>query len=446
MARPRPNLLLPTAALIAAFVAAPADAGRASAPPPSAGQRAILAGSVSEAGLSSALLTPEAWHPFPRAAEREAWRKIPAAVRDGTIASARGFAGTEWPAAKATVFLDFVRDGNRSRFEAVSFARRTRLATLVLAECFQGEGAFLDDIADGIWTICEETFWGVPAHVGAQKRGSGLPDVREPIVDLFAAETGMLLAWTDYLLAEKLDTVSPLLRDRIRVETKRRILDPCLERDDFWWMGFGGRVVNNWNPWICANWLAATLLLEDDPDRRVRSVRKILLCLDRFLDPYPEDGGCDEGPGYWDRAGASLFDALELLRGATGGAVDVFDRPLIREIGLYIARAYIAGRWYISFADASAILSPSAALIYRYGRAVRDETLRGFGALLARRQELGRGQMRGSFGGLGRILPALFSLDEIASAPPREPLPRDVWLPGLQVMAARSRQGSTAGL
>ncbi len=414
-------------------------------PQAASGARNILTGAWTAEKVRAALLPPGSWHPYPKASEREAWLGLPQAIRTGYIEAADKLRGGEWPTPKASIFLDYVRDGNRSRFEEISFARRSRLALFVLAECSQGRGRFLDDIADGIWTICEESFWGVPAHVGAQKRGSGLPDTTEPVVDLFAAETGMLLAWTDYLLADRLDAVSPLLRERIRIETRRRILDPCLERNDFWWMGFGGRIVNNWNPWICSNWLAAALLLEDDADRRARSVHKAMRCLDNFLNPYPDDGGCDEGPGYWDRAGASLFDALETLAGATGGVIDVFDRPLIRRIGLYIARAYIADRWYINFADASAVLSPSASLIYRYGRAVKDEVLAGFGAFLAPRQGLGKAEVRGSFGWLGRVLPALFGLEEIAAAPPREPLLRDAWMPGLQVMAARSEKGSAKG-
>ena len=43
------------------------------------------------------------------------------------------------------------------------------------------------------------------------------------------------------------------------------------------------------------------------------AVHKILRSLDNFIDPYHDDGGCDEGPGYWSRAGGSLFDCLELL-------------------------------------------------------------------------------------------------------------------------------------
>src|SRR5437879_1125934 len=120
-----------------------------------------------------------------------------------------------------------------------------------------------------------------------QRAGNGLPDVTEPIVDLFAAETGALLAWTDYLLADRLDKVSPLLRKRMRAEVDRRLLTPALQRDDFWWMGFGERKdVNNWNPWINSNWLAAVLLLEADPQHRAMSVYTIMRSLDNFINVY----------------------------------------------------------------------------------------------------------------------------------------------------------------
>ena len=81
----------------------------------------------------------------------------------------------------------------------------------MVAEVFENKGRFLDDIANGIWAICEESYWGVPAHLGMQRKGTGLPDVTEPTVDLFSAETGSLLAWTVYLLGDRLDKVSPLL-------------------------------------------------------------------------------------------------------------------------------------------------------------------------------------------------------------------------------------------
>ncbi len=78
-------------------------------------------------------------------------------------------------------------------------------------------------------------------------------------------------------------------------------------------MGLSGETVNNWNPWICSNWLVSALLMERDALRLRSAAYKILQCLDNFLNGYAEDGGCDEGPSYWGRAGASLFDCLDLL-------------------------------------------------------------------------------------------------------------------------------------
>lgn len=418
-------------------------------PSPSKGmpdEKDLLTGMCNLERLREIILSAQEWHPFPRASERGPWLNLPSRVRDAHIEKAEEHLGCDWITPKASIFMEYVRNGNRSNYQEVSFGRRTKLAELVLGECMEGEGRFLDDIMNGIWTICEETYWGVPAHVGAQKRGSGLPDVTEPTVDLFAAETAMLLAWTDYLVGEQLDPISPLIRERIRYEVDRRIISVNLERDDFWWMGFDGRIVNNWNPWICSNWLTTVLILENDAGRRTRSIHKILQCLDNFLNPYPRDGGCDEGPGYWDRAGGSLYDCLELLYSASGGQIDFFDRPLIKEIGRYIIRAYIGYPYFINFADAAARVHASASLIFRFGKSIGDRSMMGFGAFLAGKQQLGEDHIPGSFGSLGRVLPAMFTLDELLETVPEESLVRDFWLPELQVMAARSEAGSTEGL
>ena len=402
-----------------------------------------LSGTYSPAILKTVILPADGWAPFPKSGDD--WQSVPKDIRQAHILEAEALSGCDWVTPKASIFLDYVRDGNRSRYQAISFRRRTKLATLVLGECLEGKGRFLDDILNGVWTICEETYWGVPAHVGAQKRGSGLPDVTEPTVDLFAAETGMLLAWTDYLVGEGLDGISPLIRERISTEVKRRILDVCLERDDFWWMGFGGRTVNNWNPWICSNWLAAVLLLEKDPGQRTTSIHKILRCLDNFLNPYPADGGCDEGPSYWTRAGGSLFDCLELLHSASEGKIDIFDDPLIQNMGRFIYKAHIDGDWFINFADAPARMRPDPSLVFRYGKAISDSNMSAFGAWQAGKMDWSGQAVKGSFGVLGRVLPTLFSLGDLLGAGGQAPQLRDFWLPELQVMGARSKDGKADG-
>lgn len=401
--------------------------------------------------LSSHLQSQEQFHPLPNIGERDAWEGLSATVRRAHIGRAEELLGYAWPELPATLFLEYARIGNRSNYEARHFARRNTLATLVLAECMEAQGRFLDDIVNGIWAICEESSWCIPAHSRRQKAGNTLPDTTEPIVDLFAAETSALLAWLVYLLGDRLDTVSPMVLPRIEREIRSRILEPALARDDFQWMGFidEGRRVNNWNPWICSNWLASVLIMEQDEAQRVAAVTKIMRTLDNFIDPYPRDGGCDEGPNYWGRAGASLFDNLELLYAATDGWIDVYDELLVREIGRFIYRAHIADDYYLNFADASAVIQPEALLVYRYGLRIEDPDMVAFGRRLAERQNMmdegilhGTGRVPPS---LGRAVPDLFVLADAFSQPGASPLLRDVWLSEIQVMAARDQGGTPDG-
>jgi hypothetical protein len=401
-----------------------------------AAPRNLLASRWSQEKVTASLLPREQYQPF-----RGGWEGLPEDARTALVAEGeRALKGT-WEVLPATMALEFARNGNRSRYEALRNRRRSRLQELVMAERMEGKGRFADEIANGVWLTCEETFWGVPAHLGAQKAGVGLPDVSDPIVDLFAAETAGLLAWTLYLLEAPLRKVSPLVPERIRVETDRRVLTPALTRD-FSWMGFAGHSVNNWDPWICSNWLTAALLVERDEKRRAAAVYRILRCLDNFLNSYADDGGCDEGPGYWGRAGASLFDCLDLLLEASGGALNGFDLPLVHQIGLYICRAHVAGEWYTNFSDAPARVYTNGDLVYRFGKRLNDETMKRHGAFAAFLRN--EGGLPGD--SIGRQLPALFDLGELRQAARAQALLRDAWMPGIGVMAARRQEGSTQGL
>ncbi len=406
-------------------------------------KRSILAGAWDEPRLATALQPAGHWTPFPVYRDRAAWDALPGDERQARILAAERTLGKAWEAIPATLLLEYKRNGNRSRFEAVSFGRRKRLRDLAVAECLEGKGRFLDDVLNGVWLVCEESWWGVPAHLGMQKAGTGLPDVEEPVVELFAAETGSLLAWVNWLLGDELGKVSPRVPRRIGVEIERRILAPCRERNDFWWMGLDPahpRDVNNWNPWINSNWLTCALLLEP-PERRAGAVHKILLSLDQFLDSYPDDGGCDEGPGYWNRAGASLFDCLDLLHSASGGKIDFFANPLVREIGRYIYRVHVAGDYYINFADAPAKVDLAASTTYAYGQRIGDTKLRAQGAFALARQDRSDNEES-----MGRDLRTLFLSAEMHASGKRPPLVREAWLPGIQVLSARRHEGSTDGL
>jgi hypothetical protein len=384
------------------------------------------------------LVPRQRWQPYPRYADRTDWNSLSAATRKNILDAGRRVRQQPWPALPATLYLEFARIGNRQQFEAPWFERRQQLDRLVLAECVEGRGAFLDAIVNALWSICEESTWSLPAHIPV----AGLPDPAIPHVDLFAAETGSQLAWIHYLLADALNGVAPVIGPRLDREILSRILTPCLERDDFFWMGFKQRRVNNWNPWINSNWLSCNLLIEPDPDRRVRATAKILRSLAVFADTYPDDGGCDEGPSYWTRAGASLFDSLDLIHRATRGRLDFFKHPKIREIGRFIYRAHLADRWFLNFADAPALMSAPAARTYRFGLRIGDRAMQNFARSFL--TDSASAASRAS-APLLHALPDLFDSPRLRRGTACPPLPRDIFLPDTQVMVARSVTGSTQG-
>lgn len=409
-----------------------------------------LSQTFSKEQLSEMLIPLEQWHPFPKADEREAWNALPKEIREEFSRISEEYLNKDMPVLPATVYLDFKRDGNRSRYEQIYFDRRQRLNDLVIAECLEGEGRLLDAISNTLWAICEESSWVVPAHAYNQKAGVGLPDVNEPIIDLFAAQTAECLAWTYYLLGDELKKISPLIPQRIQDEIHKRILKPFMERDNFGWMGFEdrkkGKHPNNWNPWINSNVLACGLLVEKDANQRMEIVKKVLCCLDNFVVPYPSDGGCDEGPGYWDRAGGSLFDNLELMDSATKEKFNFYKNPLIKEIGRFIYRVYIANHYFVCLGDCSAKLGISYDLVYRYGKQIKDPVLQGMGAF--EYQKEGISDAKKSIA-LGRSLFLLFDTKELQSyKKAKEPFVKRSWLgdEGMQMMTARDQDGSSKGL
>ena len=393
--------------------------------------------------LSSNLIAASAWHPYPKASDRAAWQAVPQDIRDSLLQRGEVILGTEWVPLPANIFLEFKENGNRTHYERLYFNRRQRLTNLVLAECVEGKGRFLHEIVNGVWFVCEEAFWGLPAHVGVQKSGVGLPNVTEPIIDLFAAETGVTLSYVYYLVGAELDQMSPLINQRIIAETKRRILDPGLSRNDFSWMGLdgSGRRLNNWTSWINSSWLETNFILEQDPARRLAATSKICRSLDRYLEDYSNDGGCEEGPGYWGASAAAYFDCLTALTSATGGKVNVLADPFVRKMGHYITDVHIADHYYVNYGDAHSKGGHSPELLYRFGEAVGDPVLEKFGAFSA----VGQGVKPSGQGRLAREIPDILSVDKTRHAPKADALGRDAWYPALGLMTTRAKEGTIDG-
>ncbi len=402
--------------------------------------------------VRQSLVPPGTWSPYPRITDRHGWSSLPDDQQRAIIATAEPLVGTSWPELPATLFMEFQRTGNRRHYETVSYARRTMLQHLVTAECVENQGRFVDDIINGIWAICEESFWDVPAHnryvtIENFGRGGPLPDVRNPVVALFSAETGATLGFVHDVIGDVLDQVDPIITERMRHEIRTRLLDPFMDRDDWWWLGFVQSPVrpgppNNWNPWILSNLLALAMLIDVDEDRRAALVHRSLCGLDLFLAGYHPDGGCDEGITYWERAGAAVFDCLDVLDSATNGTISVWDAPLIREMGRYVYRTHIGGTWYVNFADGSAKTVPAPNLVHHYGRRIGDDALSAH-ASASQAENWTRDH---GFHTYSRVLRSLFQPIPAQDPAPTYPLVLQSWLDGIEVLTARETEGSERGL
>jgi hypothetical protein len=403
-----------------------------------------------QAYLLKNLLSREQWRPFPQIEERQAWNELLEAPlnqqrKRELLEQARAILGSAWPPLPATLYMEFQRNGDRHRYEKPYFQRRQRLAVLVLAECLSAQGEFLDEIANGLWCLLEEPTWCIPAH-SEKLPGDPLPSHERESVDLFACETAMALAETLYLLQGPLEGLSHSLCERVRQSVLNRVIAPAEERTEFFWLT--GQ--NNWTPWCMSNVLGAAMYLVDSPDRLAALAAKFMPPLERFIGNYGDDGGCDEGPGYWGVAAGAMLQLLELLHSRSQGKVDIYAEPRIRRMGQFIADVHLGGPWFVNFADAPAKVQPRRAVVYRYGQRIGDQRLQDL-ALLSARSWDPAGTVfplfnQGLCGGdLMNMLRELFWVP--AMAQPDEWRPAQcVWLPDLQVMVARENRTEGQGL
>ena len=373
------------------------------------------------------------------------WRdSIPQEMRQSYIQYGERYLGKSWTALPWTVFAENKINGNRVNYEAACFEKRRQLAAIVMAEIMEGKGRFINDIINGVGSFCEETWWGIPAHYNKRIPLSGNQEV-----DLFNAETASLVVWTRYMLEKPFNQFSPDLCQRIDQEIERRILIPALKKD-YWWKTAG----MNWNPWICSNWLACVLICEKDEARKAEAIRQIKAATHAFIDAYPEDGGCDEGPGYWDRAAASMFEILRLFTvyglqftdDYTNGLEGLASKSTVNKIknmAAYAYKTYIGNDYCICFADAHENKAVQQVnIVYPFGLWLSDQTMREFGAYLGRQKEVLTNpatlyDKSGNFPTLGRELFFLRHIRDFIAEQPREPLLKDVWLPDLQIMTSR---------
>lgn len=317
---------------------------------------------------------------FPSASQRKNWESLQETSKQRILATASQTAKNAYPYISASAYMEFSKSGDRGLFEKMYFDKRRKLNAAVLAECITHDKSRLGEIIDGIYSICEETAWQLPAHNSYLRDVPQelLADPTRPVLDLFACETGALLATIRALLKPELDEISPLIVQRIEESIAQRIIEPYLT-SHFWWMGDGDEPMCNWTPWCTQNILIAIFSLPTSEAVRQKVIAQAAYSLDCFLKDYGEDGCCNEGAQYYRHAALCLFGSLEILNIVTKNAfIPIYKEKKICNMATYIMKVHAQGPYFINFADCSPKAGLCGSREYLFAKRIGDENFKNF--------------------------------------------------------------------
>lgn len=293
----------------------------------------------------------------PTADDRAGWREIAPFLEEDLLRSAEKVLKQTFKPFDEDLYLDFSKTGNRTRYQAVYFARWRDLNTLALAECLEGQGRFLPALEKAIESVGADRTWVLPAHDRSLNNFHG----KQIDIDLFSSAAGWYLASVDYWLGDRLG--GPC-RKILRENLDRRIVRPIVDmlegkRSPNGWL----TVTNNWNAVCWANVVGAVLAATDP-----RSVRALVLAgaeknVRHFRSGITPDGWCSEGMGYWNYGFGHYMMLADLALRASEGRLDLLEDPHVAAIASFGRRAEIVRGRYPSFADCSVEAAPSRWLL-----------------------------------------------------------------------------------
>ena len=235
-------------------------------------------------------------------------------------------------------FRMFKFTGNRSIYEGQYFLRRRRVnACAMLSLIYPEEEKYLVTLMDTIYAMCDEYTWCLPAHQTALEINNNIH------LDLFACETGFALAEIYTLLGDRLE---PLIRDRIRVEYDRRVLE-SFDKGKFGWE----HNLANWNA-VCTGSVACSMMLMH-PELMDKYLPRFEENIEYYLKGFKDDGICEEGVGYWHYGFGFFTVYADMIRTYTEGKIDYFTRPKVKEVACFMQKMYLSGKSTVSFSDGS---------------------------------------------------------------------------------------------
>lgn len=307
---------------------------------------AMHAGEPLSAGLG-APIAARPWLPVPDVADRAFWGRQAADLGYArpVLERAAKLAREKNGDPSDALYHEFAVNGNRTRYQAQRVKLEDQLDAFTLAYLLTRDRERLQRIVGILRRFCAMRSWLLPAHDRDEMVFNG----QREAIDLGSALVSWRLATVRRLL---LPDLPPALADALRKNIERRTLNlfraAVTDRQvDVWWL----RMRNNWNAVCLTGVMGTALALEDDYDRRLWLADQCVRFVGYSLAAFAADGYCSEGVGYWNYGfGHNLRMAL-LAYGATGGRVNLLDRPESQPPLRYPRHVPLTPRLCPAFAD-----------------------------------------------------------------------------------------------
>ena len=244
------------------------------------------------------------------------------------------------PVLKRSHYRHFQRVGDRSLPQRGPGERRKELARAAMALWLDHPRADVDYLQDLVWAYCDDWTWVMAAH-------------ERCAIDLGSAALSAGLAEIVHVLGHRLEDE---VKARVAAEIERRTFLPLWDygRGDMWQ---GCRM--NWNHVCNGSIIRAALYQLADPQALARVVHLCVQDMTYALDGFTDDGGCEEGPGYWAYGFGHFLEAAHALHCKTDGKLNIATGDKIARISRYPLATHIHGPLRSVFADASHGYVPS---------------------------------------------------------------------------------------
>jgi len=240
--------------------------------------------------------------------------------------------GRDIPVIKRSAFRNYRRVGDRTLPQSKSGHRRRELERAATALYLGHPKADVDYLQDLLWAYCDDHTWVMAAHEGRA-------------IDLGSAALGATFAEILHVLGGRLEEE---VKARVSAEIDRRIFQ------NFWnyrHMDEWKTRRMNWNHVCNGEVIRAALYQIEDPRILAHVTHAAIQNLTYALDGFTEDGGCEEGPGYWSYGFGHYLYAAHALSLKTGGELNIMTGDKIERICRYPLAAQIAGPLRSTFAD-----------------------------------------------------------------------------------------------